>query len=412
MKQMNTYMRNLGPGLLYAGAAVGVSHLVQSTRAGAEYGFALVGIILFSLILKYPFFRFGPQYAAATGESLLDGYMRLGKWAMGIFVVFTIGTIFIVQATVTVVTAGIASQIFGIQMAPWIWSGIILVVCIIVLASGSYASLDKAMKWIIVILSVSTVAAVIAGLSKGYHPIEPVDFPWNEVGIIFLIPILGWMPAPIDLAVWHSLWTLEKNKQVGERVAMKTVILDFNIGYWGTAFLAVAFISLGALIMYGTGTQLSPNGTVFAGQFFTLYTSNLGEWAFWIVAVAGLSTMFSTTLTCLDAMPRVLKRSTEIVFNREPGNSQRLYWIWLMVLVVGALSLLGFFLTNMLAMVKVATILAFLTAPVLGLMNYLVMNGKNVPEVHRPKLILKILSFLGLIFLLGFSVVYVWLDLI
>lgn len=33
-----------GPGLLYAGAAVGVSHLVQSTRAGAEFEFQLLAL--------------------------------------------------------------------------------------------------------------------------------------------------------------------------------------------------------------------------------------------------------------------------------------------------------------------------------------------------------------------------------
>jgi len=40
----------LGPGLLYAGAAIGVSHLVQSTRAGAGYGFDLIWILLIANI--------------------------------------------------------------------------------------------------------------------------------------------------------------------------------------------------------------------------------------------------------------------------------------------------------------------------------------------------------------------------
>ena len=41
----------LGQGLLFAGAAIGVSHLVQSTRAGADFGFGLIwALILLSLI--------------------------------------------------------------------------------------------------------------------------------------------------------------------------------------------------------------------------------------------------------------------------------------------------------------------------------------------------------------------------
>ena len=45
-----------GPGLLWAATAIGVSHLVQSTRAGAEAGFGLVGVLVLALVLKYPFF--------------------------------------------------------------------------------------------------------------------------------------------------------------------------------------------------------------------------------------------------------------------------------------------------------------------------------------------------------------------
>ena len=50
------FFKTLGPGILFATTAIGVSHLVQSTRAGAEYGFALIGFVLMANILKYPFF--------------------------------------------------------------------------------------------------------------------------------------------------------------------------------------------------------------------------------------------------------------------------------------------------------------------------------------------------------------------
>ncbi|MCH1385109.1 MAG: divalent metal cation transporter, partial [Flavobacteriaceae bacterium] len=75
---MNTF-KKLGPGLLFAGAAIGVSHLVQSTRAGADYGLGLLWVLLLVNFFKYPFFQFGPRYALATGESLLAGYAKLGR---------------------------------------------------------------------------------------------------------------------------------------------------------------------------------------------------------------------------------------------------------------------------------------------------------------------------------------------
>ena len=79
-----------GPGLLFAGAAVGVSHLVQSTRAGATYGLAMIAVVILASVVKFPAFRFGPQYAAATGHSLLDGYRRQGRWTLVVVSLLTL----------------------------------------------------------------------------------------------------------------------------------------------------------------------------------------------------------------------------------------------------------------------------------------------------------------------------------
>ncbi len=78
-------LSTLGPGILFAGAAIGGSHLVQSTRAGANYGFTLTGVIILILILKYPFFQYSHRYAARTGKSLVEGYRDLGRWVLGLF---------------------------------------------------------------------------------------------------------------------------------------------------------------------------------------------------------------------------------------------------------------------------------------------------------------------------------------
>ena len=71
---MKQVIQKLGPGLLFAGAAIGVSHLVQSTRSGADFGFGLLWALLLIHLVKYPFFQYGPRYASATGESLLEGW--------------------------------------------------------------------------------------------------------------------------------------------------------------------------------------------------------------------------------------------------------------------------------------------------------------------------------------------------
>tara|TARA_R110002111_G_scaffold27198_1_gene58457 strand:+ start:1596 stop:1799 length:204 start_codon:yes stop_codon:yes gene_type:complete len=61
-------------------------------------------------------------------------------------------------------------------------------------------------------------------------------------------------------------------------------------------------------------------------------------------------------------------------------------------------------MNNMGLLVKVATILSFLTAPFYAILNYVLISGKHTPKEHRPNIYLKILSWFGIVFLIGFSV--------
>ena len=94
------FWKSFGPGLVWAAAAIGVSHLVQATRAGALAGFGLAGVILLALVLKYPFFEYGPRYAAATGRSLVEGYRRIGRWALWLYFTITVVTAVIHQVAI------------------------------------------------------------------------------------------------------------------------------------------------------------------------------------------------------------------------------------------------------------------------------------------------------------------------
>jgi Mn2+/Fe2+ NRAMP family transporter len=58
---LSRFLKTLGPGLLFASTAIGVSHLVQSTRAGASYSYALLWAIVVANLLKYPAFEAAPR---------------------------------------------------------------------------------------------------------------------------------------------------------------------------------------------------------------------------------------------------------------------------------------------------------------------------------------------------------------
>jgi Mn2+/Fe2+ NRAMP family transporter len=401
----------LGPGLLYAGAAIGVSHLVQSTRAGADYYFDLVWVAIAANIIKYPFFEFAPRYATATGQSLIHGYSQIGKWAVGLYAILTLLSMFAIQAAVTIVTAGIAGNIFHINLNPVMISAIILGATTIFLILGHYKALDGLMKVVILVLTVSTIVAVVSAFSKTAAHAEGMHFDWTRrADILFLIAFVGWMPAPIDVSVWSSLWTLAKQRGHRSKINLKDSLLDFKIGYIGTAFIALAFLALGAKVMYGSGESLSENGVAFSNQLIGMYTKSIGEWAFWFIALASLTTMFSTTLTCIDAFPRVLQPLTTEFFPKTQKsfrNPRTIYWIWLVIVVSGTLVTLGFLAKSMRFMVDMATTLSFVTAPVLAILNYKAVTHKQMPEEARPGKGLKYYAIVGIVFLSAFTVFYI-----
>lgn len=267
--ELKKLLKIIGPGLLYAGAAVGVSHLVQSTRAGAMFNFDLIWVLIIANLLKYPFFEFGPRYAVATGSNLVDGYKKVGTWAVLLFAIITVASMFIIQAAVTVVTVGLIAYVFNITISITILSSIVLLLALLILVYGKYSLLDKVIKFIIVLLAMSTIVSVFAalGIHKEIAPDAIRQFTWtSSADIFFLIAFVGWMPAPIDVSIWSSVWNIAKIKELGYVPSLKDTLIEFRIGYFGTAFLALGFLAMGALVMYGTGEELSSNGIKFSGQ--------------------------------------------------------------------------------------------------------------------------------------------------
>ncbi len=398
---MIRFFQKLGPGFLFAGAAIGVSHLVQSTRAGADFGFGLLWALLLINALKYPFFEFGPRYASATGESLLRGYEKMGREVLVTYFIITFASMFTIQTAVTIVTAGIASSLFG-SGSMVVWTAVITAVCFAILMLGKYKTLDSLMKIIVVILTISTIAAVILATKT----VTSIDLnqimPKDAVSIGFLIAFMGWMPAPLDISIWHSVWTVEK-KKLDPSISPKQSHFDFNVGYIVTTVLAVGFVSLGALVMFGSDESFSSNGNQFANQLISLYTQSIGDWAKIIIGIAALATMFSTTLTTLDASPRVMHKTSEIIWNKP---FKRGYLFWLLILIAGTLSIFFFFIAEMGILIKIATILSFLTAPFYAIINFKLIFGKHTPRTSHPSNYMKYYSGISIVILIAFSIWY------
>ena len=411
-ERLSRFSKTAGPGILFACTAIGVSHLVQSTRAGADYGLVMLGFVILVSLLKYPFFEYGSRYANATQTSIIDGYKKIGKPALWMYFLLTIASMFFVTGAVGFVTAGFFENLFGVQFLNE-WTIILLfVVCVSILEIGKFHVLDSMIKIIAIVLLVSTVSAFLFALYIG--PIEPTkDFEpkqlWDASGIFFLLALMGWMPTAVDLSTWNSLWTLEKIKQTKFLPKLRETLFEFRISYVITGILAIMFVTLGSFMFYGSGEDLPNNNSHFAHKIVTLYTQTMGDWTYILIAASAFTVMFGTIIAVFDGYSRALQRTTELIFtkNKFSQSFRPLYVFFLILIASGSLVIVFQFEDNLKNLVDFATVLSFVIAPVIAIFNFRLVTGKYLNKSSHPSAWLKLLSFAGIGFLVFFAIWFV-----
>ena len=398
-------IKALGPGILMASAAVGGSHIVSSAQAGAMYGWSLLLLVILANLFKYPFFRFGAEYTLETGKNLVEGYAEKGKIYLGIFFILNVFSALVNTAAVGILCAAIVASAFpnAIGLSITQWSLILIVIIWAMLLFGGYKFLDGLAKWIMSALTLATVLAVIVAIIE--HPEYGADFvektPWQMTALPFIVSLMGWMPAPIEISAINSLWTAEKGKTVD--ISIKDGLFDFNVGFIGTAILAVFFVAMGALIQYPTGQEVQAAGAAYIQQFVGMYASVLGDWSRFLITFIAFLCIFGTVITVIDGYSRVNAESLRLLFKKKEISQKELN-IWMTATSIIGGIIIYFFQGSVAPMLRFAMIASFLTTPFFALLNYLLVTGENKNLAKW----LKALSILGLIFLFGFAFFFIY----
>lgn len=390
----------LGPGILMASAAVGGSHLIASTQSGAIYGWQLAIIIILANLFKYPFFRFGVQYTLDTNKSLLEGYKEKGTVYLFVFFLLNVFATVINTAAVSLLSAVILS--FVVPLPVPTLSLTVLVVSTAILLFGQYRILDGLSKFVMICLTLATVLAVAIAASRGAVAPEGYvsESPWQLGALAFIVALMGWMPAPIEISAINSMWVVAKKRLT--KVSYRDGIFDFNVGYIGTALLALVFLALGALVQYGSGVPVEMVGGKYVAQLIGMYAATIGDWARGLIALIAFLCMFGTTLTVIDGYSRSNVESLRILLKKKGTRASYLNIAFVAASISGALII--FFFNNALGpMLKFAMIASFVTTPVFATLNLLlVLKGE-----HKVKGGLLWLSLIGLLYLTAFTLLFI-----
>ena len=69
-----------GPGLVFLVAVVGPQDVITNSTAGATYGYTMLWTLPVIVLARYIMLEATARYVVVTGETLMAGYARGGRW--------------------------------------------------------------------------------------------------------------------------------------------------------------------------------------------------------------------------------------------------------------------------------------------------------------------------------------------
>lgn len=408
MNPMKNWMARLGPGLMLAAAAVGVSHLVQSTRAGADFGLSFVWLVVLISILKYPAFRFAVDYASLTNHSLVYAYSKLGRIPMAWLLIGFVVDMFVATSAVSLVTAGLLISVFNLPFSGPHVAIAVAVLSALVLINGRYARAERIIKTLVFAFSALAITAMFLALpllgTDGRDLFATVT-PSRSLAV-FVIAIAGWMPMPMTGSIFLSMWAREKKTLGGDSISHRSAIADLRFGWILTVVLAISFMLMGTAILFQTDRIIPTSAGAFATELMSIFTAIIGSWSYPLIAAAAIAVMWSTVIALMDVLPRVASRLIDCMAGRAEQATTK-YTSLLGIQVLGVTLIMLLMLSNFGAFINFATSAGFITAPALAYYNYRAVMSAEVASQYRPVSALLLWHWIGFAALALFAIAFI-----
>lgn len=143
--------------------AIGPQDLVSNSAAGAEFQYSLLWALVPILLIRYAILEASARYVLATGESLMNGYARVGRWMMvALFLVILAKRL--VSGLYQVVMMGQAIDIMvplGLQGHPTVWALSSWALGFAVIWWGRYRAVERVSVPLLMLLGGSIVLAAL-----------------------------------------------------------------------------------------------------------------------------------------------------------------------------------------------------------------------------------------------------------
>lgn len=168
-----------GPGIVFLLTTIGAQDLVSNSAAGAEFQYALLWALIPVIVIRYSILEASARYVLATGESLMSGYARAGRWLPTVLL-FVILAKRLLSGLYQVLILGQAIDLMlpaALQHRQTVWAIVSWAIGFAIIWWGRYRSVERVSIPLLMLLGGSIVVAAL-----GSHP------DWSSVLHGLLVP--------------------------------------------------------------------------------------------------------------------------------------------------------------------------------------------------------------------------------
>ncbi|MEE4659196.1 MAG: Nramp family divalent metal transporter [Halieaceae bacterium] len=323
--------KSLGPGILVTAAFIGPGTVTTASIAGASYGFALLWALLFSIlatmVLQEMATRLGLVTRQGLAEALRDVFSR--SWLGGVATALVVAAIGFGNAAYE--AGNIIGAALGLEsILNWPISVSSLLVGTLsgaLLASGTYAAIEKLLIALVLIMSIVFLATLVQVGPDPGEMLRGALLPGLPAGsMLTVVALVGTTVVPYNLFLHASAVQERWPAQLETSQALGAARADIGLSVGLGGLITIAVMSTAAAAFFNGDHAFS--AASMARQLEPL----LGPAARYFFAAglfaAGLSSAVTAPLAAAYAVCGVLGWSTDL-------KATRFRLTWLIVLLCG-----------------------------------------------------------------------------
>jgi NRAMP (natural resistance-associated macrophage protein)-like metal ion transporter len=327
-------MKRAGPGLLVMAAFIGPGTVTTASKAGAEYGFALMWALLFSVLATLVLQEMAARLGLVTGRGLSQALRSSfdSRFFTGMAVVLVVLAIGFGNAAYE--SGNISGASMGLAaITPWstnIWALVVGGIAFSLLASGRYRVVERGLVILVVVMSavfLATMLMVGPDLMAMAGGLTRPSLPAGST--LTVMALIGTTVVPYNLFL-HSSAVREKwpeSVPVDEalRESRRDSVLSIGLG----GLITLSIVTTAAAAFFGTDIAFS--AATISQQLEPL----LGPAAKYFFAIgllaAGLTSAITSPLAAAYAVSGALGWQADL-------SNRRFKIIWMLVLGSGMLA--------------------------------------------------------------------------